>query len=113
MVYKVLFKNGSTIFRSEGGSEIKSDDIDRYAGDFDDTIKNLATGFDKGYGFTVFKNKENATSYVKKIKEASVFYSFIIRTYKIPRGSKYECGQIECSCIGGNLNATRCESLIK
>ncbi|MBU0959555.1 MAG: hypothetical protein KKB31_06420 [Nanoarchaeota archaeon] len=112
-VYKVLINNGSTIFRNEKAYELHFSKIGKYSEDFDNIIKNKAIGFDKGFGFTVFKSKKIALLYKDRVAMYNFLPDLIIEEYKIPKGSRYESGKIQHGYIGSSLTTIRCEELIK
>jgi len=110
-VFKVLLKSGSPIFRNDKG--IDPYDTGEYKADFNDMIKKDAIGFDKGFGFTVFRSKTNASYYLLRVKQVYSYFGLelIVREYKIPKGSRYKEGNIKMGLIGYGLLAIRCERL--
>ena len=113
VVIKVLLKSGSSIFRDEEGEGCGSFWVGKYLTDFNDMIKKKAIGFNEGFGYTVFKLGADVKCYTDKIQQAYPIacLKFIVRKYKIPKGSRYEYGEIARGLIGGGLEAIRCEQL--
>jgi len=110
-VFKVLLKNGSTIFRNERGYEIRNIAIGDFTEDFDTVVQNRAIGFDQGFGFSVFDDKINANHYIKDVTLEFCKVRLQIKEYKIPKGSLYVRGEIEHGCVGEGLSAIRCKEL--
>jgi len=111
VVYKVLHKDGTTIFRSSSGLAYCGD-IKAFGIPFDKMIQHKATGFDLGCGFTVFASEKSAKAYVDNLAYCILpKFLFKIVKYKIPIGTRYATGKIYYGYIGGGLNAIRCEKL--
>jgi len=115
VVIKVLLKSGSSIFRDEEGEDCGCFRVGEYLTDFNDMIKKKAIGFNEGFGYTVFKLGADVKCYTDKIQQAYPIacLKFIVRKYKIPKGSRYEEGKIANNLLGSGLEAIRCEQLKK
>ena len=112
VVYKVLSENGGTIFRDNKGNEFAQQRIDEIEmKDFDEVIQSKAVGFEKGFGFTVFKEWALADKY-KAFVVPGIHRNLQIKEYKIPKHSSYMKGIIDHSYWGGGMKAIRCEKLI-
>jgi len=105
VVYKVFHKNFkdevTTLFRNIRGYEAN------YKSTIGEVIEHKAIGFDKGYGYSCFYDKDTAYQYSDIVDYG---YTLVIEMI-IPKGTRFDVGIIKQGFKGYGLKAIRTERL--